>query len=386
MRMPAAALAVALPLAAAPAALRADEAAPKPSPAPRPRMEVAFVLDTTGSMGGLIETAKRKIWAIANDLVKAKPSPDLRLGLVAFRDRGDEYVVRVTDLDADLDRVYGALGACQAGGGGDGPESVNEALRAAVTRLSWTSGTSAMKVVFLVGDAPPHMDYGNDVPWTRTCEEAVRAGIVVHTLRCGGDPSTEKVWTEIAKASEGTYASIPQEGSETVATPFDERIAALGARMGEGFLAYGEKKDRDDAARKVKAAEGLAGAVSAPAAPAAVAADRAEVLGARGRLDDADLVALVAAGTLKIEELDEKLLPDALKALAPAERRIRIEAMVKDREVLRKELEDLGAKRAAFLAEALKKGAAAGGKSAFDLEVAKSLRALAAKKGFTFAE
>ena len=31
----------------------------------KPVVEVAFVLDTTGSMGGLIEGAKRKIWSIA---------------------------------------------------------------------------------------------------------------------------------------------------------------------------------------------------------------------------------------------------------------------------------------------------------------------------------
>ncbi len=368
------------------AAARADEAVPKPSPPPekRPRMEVAFVLDTTGSMGGLLETAKRKIWAIANDLVRARPSPELRLGLVAFRDRGDDYVTRVTDLDLDLDRVYRDLAACEAGGGGDGPESVNQALREAVTRLSWTREDRVLKVIFLVGDAPPHMDYADDVPYARTCEEAVRAGIVVNALRCGGDPTTEKVWTEIAKSSEGTYASIPQEGTETVATPFDERIAALGSRMAEGFLAYGEKDARDGARAKLKSAEGLAGAAAGPSAPAAVAADRAEVVAKAGRLDEADLVALVAAGTLKVEDLDERMLPEELKALSAEERRSRIEAKSKDREVIRKELEDLGGKRAAFLAEAAKKAAAEGGGSSFDLEVSKSLRALAAKKGFRF--
>src|SRR5215831_756131 len=60
----------------------------------KPRIEVCFVLDTTGSMGGLIEGAKQKIWSIANEMVSAKPTPELRLGLVAFRDRGDEYVVK----------------------------------------------------------------------------------------------------------------------------------------------------------------------------------------------------------------------------------------------------------------------------------------------------
>ena len=56
-----------------------------------PRMEVAFVLDTTGSMGGMIAGAKQKIWAIANRLKSAQPTPDISFGLVGFRDRGDAH-------------------------------------------------------------------------------------------------------------------------------------------------------------------------------------------------------------------------------------------------------------------------------------------------------
>ena len=73
----------------------AEAAAPGPAPA-RPRIEVCFVLDTTGSMRRLIEGAKQKIWSIANEMISAKPTPELRLGLIAYRDRGDEYVTRVS--------------------------------------------------------------------------------------------------------------------------------------------------------------------------------------------------------------------------------------------------------------------------------------------------
>jgi len=53
------------------------------------------VLDTTGSMGGLIEGAKQKIWSIANEMISAQPTPELKLGLIGYRDRGDEYVVKI---------------------------------------------------------------------------------------------------------------------------------------------------------------------------------------------------------------------------------------------------------------------------------------------------
>src|SRR5437867_7998383 len=69
----------------------------------KPRIEVCFVLDTTGSMGGLIEGAKQKIWSIANEMISAKPTPELKLGLIGYRDRGDEYVVKSFQL-TDEDR------------------------------------------------------------------------------------------------------------------------------------------------------------------------------------------------------------------------------------------------------------------------------------------
>ena len=67
-----------VPPAATPAAVPAKVA--------KPRVEVVFVLDSTGSMGGLIEGAKQKIWAIANGIVAQKPTPDVRFGLISYRD------------------------------------------------------------------------------------------------------------------------------------------------------------------------------------------------------------------------------------------------------------------------------------------------------------
>ena len=124
----------------------------------RPAVEVMFVLDTTGSMGGLIAAAKEKIWSIANTLATADPTPAIRMGLVGYRDRGDGYVTTVTPLSDDLDAVYTQLMQYRADGGGDGPESVNQALYEAVSKPDWSPDKATYRVMFLVGDAPPHMD------------------------------------------------------------------------------------------------------------------------------------------------------------------------------------------------------------------------------------
>ena len=137
-------------------------------PLARPKIDVVFVLDTTGSMAGLIHAAKEKIWSIATTMASAQPAPEIRMGLVAYRDRGDAYVTQVVDLSTDIDSMYAKLMDLQAAGGGDGPESVNEALAQAVGAESWSQDDSTYKVIFLVGDAPPHMDYQDDVKYPQT--------------------------------------------------------------------------------------------------------------------------------------------------------------------------------------------------------------------------
>jgi hypothetical protein len=107
----------------------------------KPAVEVAFVLDTTGSMGGLIEGAKRKIWSIATAIVDSNPDADIRMGVVAYRDIRDDYVTRTFDLTVDIQDLYANLLELKARGGGDWSESVNEALDVAVNQLRWTEGS-----------------------------------------------------------------------------------------------------------------------------------------------------------------------------------------------------------------------------------------------------
>ena len=147
-----------------------------PPPQSKPRIEVCFVLDTTGSMGGLIEGAKQKIWSIANEMISAQPRPELKLGLIGYRDRGDEYVVKSFSLTDDIDAIYGHLREFQAGGGGDTPESVNEALAEAIHKMPWSSDSKVLKIIFLVGDAPPHMDYPNGPKYPDLCTRSSEKG------------------------------------------------------------------------------------------------------------------------------------------------------------------------------------------------------------------
>ncbi|HEX2640094.1 MAG TPA: vWA domain-containing protein, partial [Pyrinomonadaceae bacterium] len=175
----------------------------------KPRIEVCFVLDTTGSMGGLIEGAKQKIWSIANEMISAKPTPQLKLGLIGYRDRGDEYVVKSFNLTDDIDSIYGHLSEFKADGGGDTPEAVNTALHDAVNRISWSQGGDAYRVVFLVGDAPPH-DYQDEPSTAEIVKAATARGIVVNTILAGGDPDARAKWQQIASLNQGKFFEVEQ--------------------------------------------------------------------------------------------------------------------------------------------------------------------------------
>ena len=227
-------------------------------------MEVAFVLDTTGSMGPLIEGAKRKIWSIATAIIDCTPDADIRMGLVAYRDIGDNYVTKTFDLTTDIQGLYGDLLQFKAKGGGDWPESVNEALMVATSQLSWSYGHNTTRIMFLVGDAPPHMNYAQDIEISRRHAACAPEGH--HRQRRAGRRArdTERVWREIAQMGHGEYMPIPQDGGQVVVieTPFDRDIIELQGQINRTVIPYGPHQQRE----RVEQRRGQFGYAPAPVA------------------------------------------------------------------------------------------------------------------------
>lgn len=340
--------------------------------APKPRIEVTFVLDSTGSMGGLIEGAKQKIWSIANSIIARKPAPEVRIGLVTYRDRGDEYVTKRFDLTDDIDTVFRNLQSFSADGGGDDPESVNQALAEALSALSWTADGKVLKIIFLVGDYPPHMDYTEDVKYTVSCQQAARRGIIINTVQCGDVPETRTVWQDIAHRAEGSYVALAQSGNMTaVATPFDDEIAAVSGELGATVVAWGDSARQEEARSKVS---------GAAAAPASVAADRAAFNLATGGVaiqGRGDLVEDVAAGGVNVKTIAKDQLPPEMQRMTPEERVAFVEKQTAKRAELNRRLADLAKKRADFIAAEQKRLAGSG--DSFDAKVAEIVAAEAAR-------
>jgi hypothetical protein len=316
------------------------------------QVDVVFAIDTTGSMDKLIDSAKRSVWGIARHIRASHPNASVRIGLVAYRDIGDAYVTADTPLTDDLDGAFTALSKLEATGGGDIPEDVDAALDDAVHKMAWRDGASRM--IFVVGDAPP-ATRGEVPSYDRLADEAGRAGIVVNALRCGADPDTARTFARIAELGHGAFSTIPQDGGvQQIATPYDDRLGALAARVDGLAVIYGDGAER---ARD----EGQMAAVAA--APAAARADRAAYYAAGGTGRKGDLVDRYAA--LDISELAKDQLPKALQGYGKEELKRELAKRAADRAAAEAEIKDLTVKREAYL----KAQASGDHPSAFDEEV-----------------
>ncbi|MGR9108243.1 MAG: vWA domain-containing protein [Gammaproteobacteria bacterium] len=348
----------------------------------RSRIEVVFVLDTTGSMSGLIQAAKEKIWSIASSMASAQSQPEIRMGLVAYRDRGDDYVTRILDLSEDLDTMYGSLMNFQANGGGDGPESVNQALFEAIHKISWSQDKNVYRVVFLVGDAPPHMDYPDDIKYPEILAAAAQKGIIVNAIQCGQNEITTRSWQEVAQLGYGEYFQV-EPGGNTVAikTPYDEQLAELSVRLDATRFYYGTAEEKARKAKKLVATDQLHRSASLESR-ARRAAFNASKSGKANRIGKNDLVEDVSSGRLDLKEVDRDLLPEPLKPMTPAAQ----EAFVRDKAELRgklqNEIEELAAQRSEFLKKKVEKQG--GAKDSLDQRLYDVVREQAGKKGLVY--
>ena len=373
----------------APAAARAqnDPAAQvKDVAGGKPTIELVFVIDTTGSMGGLIEGAKQKVWSIVNEVMKSPSKPEVRMGLVAYRDHGDAYVTQVTPVTRDLDNVYNTLMAYKAEGGGDGPEDVRQALADGVHKVGWSPRSpNIAQILFLVGDAPPHDNYDNEPDTVTSASEAVKAGILVNTIQCGNMPGTDVAWKRICLAGEGQYFAIAQDGGVVaIATPFDAELSRLGAKVGGTYMAFGGmmggmsgsafRKSRVEAQKRLERTVAAGRPGGGPGRPCVQQGDQRRGL-RRQRPDPGHREREVKLDALKTDEL-----PDELQKLSAEERRKVVADKIEERKKIREQILELSKKRDAFILEERKKQSAKN-PTGFDEAVSAALKAQIARKG-----
>lgn len=382
-----AAAVIALLATTAPA--RADDA--KPAAADGKPIDLVLCLDVSGSMNGLIDSAKVKLWDIVNELARLKPTPNLRVALYSYGHTtypaANGWVRKEVDLTADLDDVYKALNGLTINGGN---EYVARVSKAALGEQKWSTDPGALKLIFVAGNEPVNQD--KEVTLDAVADLAKKNGVIVNTIYCGAGGSPEaKGWEAFAGLCGGRYMNIDMNRAVrqvTIKTEFDDDILKLGEKLNGTYVAYGRdgKKGaenqiaQDKNAFNAPAAKGPGGGFGGGGG---VAIARAQTKATDlYRNSQWDLVDRMKDKDFDLAKIKDEDLPDELKKLKPEERLDYLKKKQAERADLQKQILDLSAKRQKVLDAESAKQPRTDAEKALDDAVKATIRDQAKAKGF----
>jgi hypothetical protein len=178
----------------------------------RVNLDILFLLDSTGSMDDEISALQSSMLSIADQIDHLRPRPDLRFGLVTYRDRGDAYVIAKVDFTDRVRAFSDQLSQVRASGGGDYAESLNEALHTSIYEMDWRE-EDTIRLIFLVADAPPHLDYGQDFDYAQDMAVALANGIKIFPIAASGtDDQAEYIFRQMAQFTQARFIFLTYEG------------------------------------------------------------------------------------------------------------------------------------------------------------------------------
>lgn len=365
------------------AAIGAAAEAPRGRDAPEtpaPLVEMAILLDVSGSMDGLIDQARSRIWTVVNELAATTRdgrTPDLRLALYAYGMNGQAeagHMQQMLPLTDDLDAISAALFALKTSGSN---EYCGQVLARAVDELAWSSGDS-YRAIFIAGNESFAQ---GPVEAHAICQRAIARGIVVNTIHCGSEADGRNHgWHEPARLADGKSLNIDQNQTQVaIAAPQDQRIAELNARLNRTYLAYGQK---GAASHQRQVAEDSNAAAASPSSVAQRAKAKSSKLYSNAQWDLVD--AATDDGTV-VEQMEVEALPAEMQAMTVAERKAYVAEKAAERATVQAALTKLVSERDTFIA-AEKKRLAIDESSGFEAAAQAALQEQLAERGFVTAE
>ncbi len=343
--------------------------------AAEPKIQIALLLDTSGSMDGLIDQAKTRLWAIVNDLARAKKrerTPHLEVALYEYGKsslpQSSGYIAQLLPLTSDLDKVSEALFALRTNGG---DEYCGQVIGVATAALQWSSDPDDYHAIFIAGNEP--FDQGS-ISFRETCSRAKTAGIVVNTIFCGNQSEGLNThWKTGADLGGGQFMVIDQnEVVAVAAAPQDAQILKLGQELNATYVAYGKEgkaaKVRQEEQDKQAAGASVETAVQRTATKASKVYKPASW----------DLVEAAASQEVDVAKMDRDDLPEPMKTMNDAEKKEYLSQQSEKRKDIQGKITQLQKERAEFLA----KTESAAPKKTLDTAVKQAIRKQLADKKF----
>jgi hypothetical protein len=336
------------------------------------KIQVAILLDVSGSMDGLIEQAKSQLWNMVNTMGKATcdgKAPQIEIALYEYgRDSNspkDGYIKQLNGFISDLDQLSKNLFTLTTNGGS---EYCGQVIYTSLKNLNWDAGASNYKVIFIAGNE----DFlqGN-VLYTQACDEARKKGVIVNTIYCGDRmQGIREHWNLNAECGNGSFTVINHNAKiDDIATPYDDKLFKLNEKLNNTYLYYGS------AGREKLALQGSMDKANAEMSVGA-AAKRIGVKGQSNLYNNSswDLVDGVAKDSSIIATVDMKTLPEDLQNKTRKELQLILKDKSKERGSIQEEIGKTNVEREAFIAAEKAKNGAKNNEATLETEVEKTIK------------
>jgi len=344
-----------------------------------PVVQIAVLLDTSGSMSGLIDQAKTQLWKLVNEFITAKQDGKTPVVQVALYEYGksslraeENWIRQIQPLTRDLDRVSEELFALTTNGG---DEYCGAVIQRATKDLAWDANPKVYKAIFIAGNEPFTQ---GPIESKQSCKEAIAKGIIVNTIHCGGEAQgIAEHWNQGALLADGKYLVIDQNQAIVhIEAPQDKEIVKLNEELNRTYINYG-------AAAPAAKARQVAQDINAAAKPESGAAVQRIVSKASANYFNSswDLVDASKDKSFDITKVKEADLPEEMKKMTIDERRAHLVKKTAEREEIQKKVLALNKEREAYVAAQRKESAK---NDTLDTAMVKALRSQAEKKGIAW--
>ncbi len=340
---------------------------------------MAILLDTGGSMSGLIDRARTELWSIVNEFIfvqKHGKQPELQVALYEYGKsvlpRKGGYIRQIVPLTTDLDKISEELFALTTNGGS---EYCGWVIREAANDLQWSDAPDDLKVIFIAGNEPFTQ---GPVDYKEACATAIGRGIVVNTIHCGPDrQGIGGMWKDGAALADGRYLNIDHNQQVVhVAAPQDKEIAELGVRLNGTYIPYGSE---GGLAQERQATQDL----NARRASAEAVVQRAVTKSSANYSNSGwDLIDAVGAKQIDLDQIKPDALPENMRTMTQKQRREYLKGQTKQRKEIQAKIQLLNEQRKKHVAKELKKQQGAG--QTLGSAITEAIRTQARQKHYTF--
>jgi hypothetical protein len=345
------------------------------------RVQIALLLDTSGSMDGLIDQARTQLWKVVNTFVDARRDGGAPFVEVALYEYGNNslhvannYIRQVEPLTRDLDELSRELFSLKTNGG---EEYSGAVIQRALADLAWDPSEKTYKAIFIAGNEP--FTQGPVDP-RQACRDALAKHIIVNTIHCGTrNEGIAGSWHDGAALAEGKFMIIDQDRAVAhIDAPQDKAISDLSEQLNKTYLGYGKTWAESAVKQSLADKDATANAKAGADISRAVTKASSNYSNTSWDLVDAMREKKIDPAQIPVDEL-----PAELRAVKPEERAGIIEKAAKNRAAIQSQILELNKQREAHVAAELKKQATEGSQT-LDEALVETTRSQASALGYSF--